>query len=314
MSGRIVTSYVPGCSQQLLENCVEFLSKEMHSIKIDDNSLFEEIRSLNAYLNSDKLEQLENQHVEIDRKWVEIFNHFKIEHIPYKNLVVIFQFTLRCPGTKAAVEFFSIDNDLWTREVQTPRPRPCVRHRHTNAGIAIHLKSSIGGCFALNARRQSNAFHGTLGDRDWRNFPSQILDSLQTPLDWYRLSRSAPFPQTALVVGINSLHKLNLCSSCLAQQKKIFQRFPLISKMNWRNVIQEKQRHELFTGVSTFNKAKLKRTNTLEKIVLPTKEVLTQEKVYDRKQQVLQSVTGFDRSKLRKTKTVEKNFLPTKEG
>ncbi|KAF8790105.1 Thymosin beta like protein [Argiope bruennichi] len=85
---------------------------------------------------------------------------------------------------------------------------------------------------------------------------------------------------------------------------------PLPSK---EDLIQEKQRHEIFTGVSTFNKAKLKRTNTKEKIVLPTKEVLTQEKIYDRKQQVLQSVTGFDRSKLKKTKTVEKNFLPTKE-
>ncbi|GFS48190.1 hypothetical protein TNCV_2296001 [Trichonephila clavipes] len=47
-------------SQQLLENCIEFLSKEMPDIKIDDNCLFEEIRRMNAYLNSDKLEQLEN--------------------------------------------------------------------------------------------------------------------------------------------------------------------------------------------------------------------------------------------------------------
>lgn len=42
--------------------------------------------------------------------------------------------------------------------------------------------------------------------------------------------------------------------------------------------------------------------------------MLSQEKIYDRKQEVLKSVTGFDRSKLRKTKTVEKNFIPTKEG
>ncbi|GFX47992.1 uncharacterized protein TNCV_4113271 [Trichonephila clavipes] len=53
-----------------IENCVEFLSKEMPDIKIDDNGLFEEERRLNAYLNSDKLEQLENQHAEIDKGWV----------------------------------------------------------------------------------------------------------------------------------------------------------------------------------------------------------------------------------------------------
>ncbi|GFX81806.1 hypothetical protein TNCV_2570071 [Trichonephila clavipes] len=51
-----------------VENCVEFLSKEMPDIKIDENGLFEEERRLNAYLNSNKLEQLENQHAEIDKK------------------------------------------------------------------------------------------------------------------------------------------------------------------------------------------------------------------------------------------------------
>ncbi|GFV70693.1 hypothetical protein TNCV_2022571 [Trichonephila clavipes] len=48
-----------------MENCVEFLSKEMPYIKIDDNGLFEEQRRLNAYLNFNKLE---NQHAEIDKR------------------------------------------------------------------------------------------------------------------------------------------------------------------------------------------------------------------------------------------------------
>ena len=70
-----------------------------------------------VYLNSDKLEQWENQHVEIDKRWVEIFNHFKNEHIPYENLVILVEFTLCCPGTNAAVErVFSIGNDFWTSE------------------------------------------------------------------------------------------------------------------------------------------------------------------------------------------------------
>ncbi|GFV61689.1 hypothetical protein TNCV_188471 [Trichonephila clavipes] len=47
-----------------IENNVEFLSKETPDIKIDDNCLFEVERRLNVHLNSNKLEQLENQHAE----------------------------------------------------------------------------------------------------------------------------------------------------------------------------------------------------------------------------------------------------------
>ncbi|GFV88894.1 uncharacterized protein TNCV_1226911 [Trichonephila clavipes] len=93
-----------------IENCVEiFLSKEMSDIKIIDNGSFDEIGRLNVHLNNNKLKQLEHQHAEIDKRWVEILNHFKTEDIPYKNLVILFEHTLCCPGTNAAIEkvFFS---------------------------------------------------------------------------------------------------------------------------------------------------------------------------------------------------------------
>ncbi|GFV02573.1 hypothetical protein TNCV_5017411 [Trichonephila clavipes] len=47
-----------------IKDYVELLSKEMTDVKIDDSCLFEVERSLNVYLNSNKLEQLENQHAE----------------------------------------------------------------------------------------------------------------------------------------------------------------------------------------------------------------------------------------------------------
>ncbi|GFV71057.1 hypothetical protein TNCV_946501 [Trichonephila clavipes] len=47
-----------------IENYVEFLTKEIPDIKIEDNCLFEVERRLNVYLNSNKLEQLENPHAE----------------------------------------------------------------------------------------------------------------------------------------------------------------------------------------------------------------------------------------------------------
>ncbi|GFV44577.1 hypothetical protein TNCV_2006481 [Trichonephila clavipes] len=46
------------------EKYVEFLSEEMPDIKIDENCLFEVERRLNVYLNSNQLEQLENQPAE----------------------------------------------------------------------------------------------------------------------------------------------------------------------------------------------------------------------------------------------------------
>ncbi|GFU98018.1 hypothetical protein TNCV_232951 [Trichonephila clavipes] len=50
-----------------IENCVDFLSKEMPDIKIVDNGLFDEIGRLNVHLNYNKLKQLEHQHAEIDK-------------------------------------------------------------------------------------------------------------------------------------------------------------------------------------------------------------------------------------------------------
>ncbi|GFU91087.1 hypothetical protein TNCV_4924181 [Trichonephila clavipes] len=41
----------------------------MPDIKINDNDQFEEERRLNTYLNSNKLEQLENQNAEINKRW-----------------------------------------------------------------------------------------------------------------------------------------------------------------------------------------------------------------------------------------------------
>ncbi|GFX44149.1 uncharacterized protein TNCV_4119451 [Trichonephila clavipes] len=76
----------------------------MPEIKIVDNGLFDEIGRLNVHLNYNKLKQLEYQHAEIDKGWVEIHNHFKKEHIPYKNLAILFEFTLWVPGTNEAIE------------------------------------------------------------------------------------------------------------------------------------------------------------------------------------------------------------------
>ncbi|GFT96275.1 uncharacterized protein TNCV_3907111 [Trichonephila clavipes] len=99
-----------------VENRVEFLSKEMPDIKIDDSCRLEEERRLNAFLNTNKLGQLENQDVEkliiYERNYL---NHFKNEHIPCEIVFILLEFTLYCRGTNAAVErvFFSVGNDFY---------------------------------------------------------------------------------------------------------------------------------------------------------------------------------------------------------
>ncbi|GFW65457.1 uncharacterized protein TNCV_4410651 [Trichonephila clavipes] len=68
----------------------------MPDIKIDDNCLLKEIRRLNVYLNSDELEQLENQQTDIDKRFVDILNHFENEYFPNDNLVILAEFMLCC--------------------------------------------------------------------------------------------------------------------------------------------------------------------------------------------------------------------------
>ncbi|GFW18941.1 hypothetical protein TNCV_5133931 [Trichonephila clavipes] len=73
-----------------IENYVEFLSKEMPNIKIDDNCLFKVEIRLNVCLNSNKLEQLENQHAEN-------MGEITFKHIPYENVIIPVEFTVMLP-------------------------------------------------------------------------------------------------------------------------------------------------------------------------------------------------------------------------
>ncbi|PRD28136.1 UNVERIFIED_CONTAM: hypothetical protein NCL1_33334 [Trichonephila clavipes] len=63
-------------------NYVEFLSKEMPDIKIDDNGL------------------LENQHAaKLVKEWVQLLKPFqKNKHIPYENVIILVESALCCPG------------------------------------------------------------------------------------------------------------------------------------------------------------------------------------------------------------------------
>lgn len=59
-----------------------------------------------------------------------------------------------------------------------------------------------------------------------------------------------------------------------------------------------------------FTPDKLKKTDTEEKTILPSKEDIEKEKG---QQALFQGIEGFNQSNLKKTETQEKNPLPTKE-
>lgn len=65
-------------------SAVEFV--KVKDIVINDNFLYEEIRRVNFYLNEEKLKKWNNEKIELDKRWVEIFRHFRVEHIPHENL------------------------------------------------------------------------------------------------------------------------------------------------------------------------------------------------------------------------------------
>ncbi|XP_042865176.1 uncharacterized protein LOC122248830 isoform X12 [Penaeus japonicus] len=79
---------------------------------------------------------------------------------------------------------------------------------------------------------------------------------------------------------------------------------------NKEDVAQEKQHIEHLQNISEFRSERLKRTSTSEKLVLPTSQDIETEKTH---QSIFQGVTGFDKSQMRHAETEEKVSLPAKE-
>lgn len=64
-----------------VSSVVEFVMREVKDIVINDNFLFEEIRRVNLYLNEEKLKKWNDEKIELDKRWVEIFRHFRVSHM-----------------------------------------------------------------------------------------------------------------------------------------------------------------------------------------------------------------------------------------
>ena len=65
------------------------------------------------------------------------------------------------------------------------------------------------------------------------------------------------------------------------------------------------------SALNQFDMSSLKKTETKEKNLLPTKYTIEQEKAAESPGVI--EIPTFDKSKLKRTETIEKNSLPTKE-
>ncbi len=98
---------------------------------------------------------------------------------------------------------------------------------------------------------------------------------------------------------------------CCTSHVKPIQIFISSILLRFTDVAAEKTQQALLQGVEGFDTTNLKHTDTVEKVVLPDKDVIESEKT---QQAILKGVEGFDPKNLKHAETKESNSLPTKEG
>lgn len=93
-----------------------FISEQC-SVEISDGELFDEITLVKNYITNEKIDEWRQNSKSCHLRWVEIFNHFKANHIAFNNTCKLIEFALCLPGTNAPVErIFSLVNNMWTSD------------------------------------------------------------------------------------------------------------------------------------------------------------------------------------------------------
>lgn len=100
-----------------VQSCISFMSERFPTHIIDENLLFDEVTYLKKYVTDEKITGWDNRNVPLELKWLEVFNFFKEQHIPFRNILKAVEFSLCLPGTNAPTErTFSVMNNIWTNE------------------------------------------------------------------------------------------------------------------------------------------------------------------------------------------------------
>ncbi|GFV78701.1 hypothetical protein TNCV_961581 [Trichonephila clavipes] len=112
----------------------------MPDIKIDDNCLLKEIRRVNVYLNSDELEQLENQQADIDKRWAFSFGRPDCKNSSQSHIVRVYGDHAPASSTTSRIIMTDSSDEMEFSLTNIEQVAACEKLRDTVTGIsALHL-------------------------------------------------------------------------------------------------------------------------------------------------------------------------------
>jgi hypothetical protein len=106
------------------EKTVHFFSAKADVIAIDEDSLFDEISSLKAFVTKEKIKEWDMNNVNTCVRWSEVFLQFSEKMVPYVQLQRLDKISLCLPGSNTSMErVFSAMNMIWISQ----RSRLCLQ-------------------------------------------------------------------------------------------------------------------------------------------------------------------------------------------
>lgn len=117
-----------------IEVSANFIYSKVPNHGIDEDILYDQMCYVRKYVTDSKISEWEENDVAVDQRWVEMFKHFKNEHVPYNESKKIVEYALCLPGTNAVTErIFSLINNFWTSDktqmtIETVKTIIIVKH------------------------------------------------------------------------------------------------------------------------------------------------------------------------------------------
>lgn len=101
-----------------VEATLKFMVEKKWTSDEDSNvDLFDEFGYVLKFVTQDKITAWNGNGTKPHQRWVECFQHFENNHIPYKRFARIIEFIFCLPATSACVErIFSLITKIWTKE------------------------------------------------------------------------------------------------------------------------------------------------------------------------------------------------------
>lgn len=101
-----------------ISNTMNLLAnKNIFDLEEIAGKLFDQCNYVGNYVTDEKIEEWREKKVDTDKRWVEIFQHFRNNNIPFDQISSVVEYILCLPGTNTTVErIFSAVNKSWTRE------------------------------------------------------------------------------------------------------------------------------------------------------------------------------------------------------